>query len=103
MSNAASWDAPPGSSVANHAAGTLAPPLSHAILARRGRRIFDRNHLVAAALSPRRWRAVADADRDHWERRRFGWPRRAAVADHHQQIDGADESLDEGAQPDPQV
>src|SRR3954471_20992425 len=103
MSNAAIRDAPPGSYVANHAAGTLAPPLSHAILARRGRRIFDRHYLVAAAMSPRRRRAVADADRDDRKRRRFGWPRRPAVADDDQQVDRTTRSFDEGAQTDPQV
>src|SRR5712691_7225984 len=54
-------------------------------------------------MSPGRRCAVADANGDDRKWRRFLRPRRAAVADDHQQVDRRALPLDERAQPGPHV
>src|SRR4030095_2050786 len=63
----------------------------------------ERDHSVAAMISPRRRFAVAQADRDDRKRWNLFRPWRAAVADDDEKIDGCEPPLDERAQPDTQV
>src|SRR5947207_805328 len=81
----------------------LSPPPSRVVLAEPVSRLLDRDHSIAALISPRRGRAVADPNGDYRKRGHLFWPCCVAIADDHQQVDRSALPLDERAEPDTQV
>src|SRR5215471_14665062 len=86
----------------NESGGIFSPRRRHGLISSGGVQlataVFDGNDRIAAAISPWRRCAVADADGDHGKRRHIIRPWRVTVAHHHQQVNRVVRPFDERAQ-----